>query len=146
MRDAFKNLEEHLNGRTDERAFWFNSSDINETLEIKVVDSIREGMKNLAILRSKSNETLNQLAANKLVWVGAMLRNSNGKIEAWLFRDDVPDGELVSIVPSVQPANSARIVVVGHVKEKQAFFSGDAVTALAGRPLYWIRPVKTNSN
>ncbi len=146
MRDAFKDLEERLNDRTEKRAFWFNSSEMNETLNNDVLVSFRDGVKRVDILRRTTNETLTQLAANKLVWVGAMLRNPNGKIEAWLYRDDVPDGEIVSIVPSVQPASSARIAVVGHVKEKQAFFSGDAETALAGRPLYWIRPVKTNSN
>ena len=127
-------------------SLWFNSSEMNETLNNDVLVSFRDGVKRVDILRRTTNETLTQLAANKLVWVGAMLRNPNGKIEAWLYRDDVPDGEIVSIVPSVQPASSARIVVVGHVKEKHAFFSGDVETALAGRPLYWIRPVKTNSN
>ena len=146
MRDAFTDLEEKLNDRTEKRALWYSPSEINATLENEVTVSIREGMKNLVILKGKTNETLNQLAANKLVWVGAMLRDSNGKIEAWLYRDDVPDGEIVSIVPSVQPANSSRVVIVGRVKRKQASLSGAAETALAGRPLYWIRPVKTNSN
>ena len=119
---------------------------MNATLDNEVIVSVREAMKRVDVLRRKTNETLSQLAASKLVWVGAMLRDSNGKIEAWLYRDDVPDGEIVSIVPGVQPANSARVVIVGRVKGKQASLSGAAETALAGRPLYWIRPVKTNSN
>lgn len=146
MRDSFADLEEKLNDRTEKRALWFNTSEINATLENDVMISVREGLKRVDILRRETNETLNQLAKNKLVWVGAMLRDSNGKIEAWLYRDDVPDGEIVSIVPSVQSANSARVVIVGRAKGKQASLSGAAETALAGRPLYWIRPIKTNSN
>ena len=146
MRDAFKELRKQLDERTDNRAFWFNSSEMNEALDKDVILSFREGMKNLDILRRQTNETLNQLAASKLVWVGAMLRDTNGKVEAWLYRDDVPDGEIVSVIPGVQLADAARVVPVGRINGKQASLSGEAETALAGRPLYWIRPVKTNSN
>ncbi len=146
MRDAFKELEESLNDRTEKRAFWFNSSEMNETLDNDVLVSFREGVERVDTLRRKTNETLNQLAATKLVWVGAMLRNTNGKIEAWLYRDDVPDGDIVSVVPSLKPENAARIAPVGRVSGKQTFLSGDVETSLAGRPLYWIRPATTNSN
>ncbi|HUP79979.1 MAG TPA: hypothetical protein VM260_15610, partial [Pirellula sp.] len=100
MRDAFEDLGKKLYERADNRELWFNRSEMNEALENDVVVSFREGMKNLTILRRKTIETLNQLAGSKLVWVGAMLRDSNGKIEAWLYRDDVPDGEIVCVVPS----------------------------------------------
>ncbi len=146
MRDAFKDLEEKLNDRPEKRALWFNSSVMNDTIEDDVSVSFQEAIKQVDILRRKTNQTLSQLAANKLVWVGAMLRDSNGKIEAWLYRDDVPDGEIVSIIPNVQLANSARIVTVGRVNGKRASLSGGVETALAGRPLYWIRPAKTISN
>ncbi len=146
MRDAFFELDGTLNDRTEKRAFWFNSSEINTTLANEVLAPVREGMKRIDVLQSEANETLRQLAASKLVWVGSMLRDSHGTIEAWLYRDDVPDGEIVSIVPSVQPANSSRVVIVGRVKANQASLSNAAETALAGRPLYWIRPVKKNSN
>ncbi len=146
MQESFKELEERLNDRTEKRALWFNSSELNEVLNNDVVVSLREGLKGADIHRRKTNEALSQLAANKLVWVGAMLRNTDGKIEAWLYRDDVPDGDIVCVIPSVQPDKSARIAPTGRVSGKQAFLSVDAETALAGRPLYWIRPAKTNNN
>ena len=146
MQDSFKDLEESLDDRTEKRALWFNSSELNGKLDNDVLVSLREGLNRVDAQRRKTNEMLNQLAANKLVWVGAMLRNTNGKIEAWLYRDDVPDGAIVCVVPNLKPEKTGRIASAGRISGKQTFLAGDTETALAGRPLYWIRPAKLNNN
>jgi hypothetical protein len=75
-----------------------------------------------------------------------MLRDSNGKIEAWLARDDVPNGTIATVVPSAQASNSSRVVLVGQVEGKKGTLQAEAEAILAGRPLYWIRPLKPVSN
>ena len=119
---------------------------MNDKVADEVTVLIQECLKGMESEKTKANETLKQLSSIKLVWSGAMLRNSAGSIEAWLSRDDVPDGELVCILPTVQPANAGRVTTVGRVVGKKASLAGTSETTLAGRPLFWIRPSKTNSN
>ena len=144
--DAFANLEETLTDRTEKRALWFNGSEMNDVIDPSVLESFRNGLKKMEALKRKSNESVSMLAANKLVWVGAMLRDSNGKVEAWLARDDVPNGTIATVVPSAQASNSSRVVLVGQVEGKKGTLQAEAEAILAGRPLYWIRPLKTVSN
>ncbi len=146
MKVAFLDLDEKLRDRADKRAFWFNSAEMNERIDEAVLVSIKQCMKELENQKATTNEALKRLSTNKLVWVGAMLRDSAGNLDTWLNRDDVPDGELVTIMPTIQSANVARVVQVGRVTGKKPTFSGSSESALAGRPLFWMRPFKTNSN
>ncbi len=146
MKVAFSALEEKLRDRADKRAFWFNSSEMNANMDNEVLACIKECLKELESQKLKLSESLKRLAGSNFEWIGAMMRDSTGKLDAWLNRDDVPDGDVVCIVPAVQPANAGRVVQVGRVAGKKLSFSGSSETSLAGRPLFLICTSKTNSN
>ena len=68
-----------------------------------------------------------------------MLRDSKGKLDTWLYRENVPDGTVYTIAPLPHDKDKGQIVAVGSIRNKQVSFQNKAETALAGRPLFWLR-------
>ncbi|MCE3014667.1 MAG: hypothetical protein ACK56W_18270 [Pirellula sp.] len=146
MRDAFKSLDQKLNDRTELRAFWFNSTPVKDAIDNDVVLSIRDGMKQLELQKRESSDAMKNVAASKLEWVGAMLRGSDGKVQPWLCREELPECNLYCFVSDVQSANSPRVIHVGQVNGKQATLKDSAELTLSGRPLFRIQTTIPNQN
>ena len=146
MFDAFTSLDEKLNESTDNRTLWFIKTDFDAALDPSIVKLVQAGAKDAIQKRDASKQKLSAIANKKLVWVGAMLRDSKGKLEAWVYRDDVPDGDVCTIAPIPNDKDKGQIVAVGSIRNKQLTFQNSPETALAGRPLFWFRLDQPNKN
>lgn len=139
MYDSFNSLDGKLSDSADNRTLWFIKSNFDTALDLNVAKLLQTGAKDAMQSRDFSNQKLSALANKRFVWVGAMLRDSKGKLEAWLYRDDVPDGDVCTIAPIPNEKHKGQIVAVGTIRNKQLSFQNSPETALAGRPLFWLR-------
>ncbi len=139
MYDSFKSLDGKLSDSADNRTLWFIKSNFDTALDPDVAKLLQTGAKDAIQSRVVLNQKLSVLANKRFVWVGAMLRDSKGKLEAWLYRADVPDGTIYTIAPLPNDKAKGQVVAVGSIRNKQVSFQNSAETALAGRPLFWLR-------
>ena len=139
MHDSFIALDGKLSESTDNRTLWFIKSNFDIALDPTMAKLLQTGATDAIQSRDVSNQKLSALANKRFVWIGAMLRDSKGKLDAWLYRENVPDGTVYTIAPLPHDKDKGQIVAVGSIRNKQVSFQNKAETALAGRPLFWLR-------
>jgi hypothetical protein len=74
-----------------------------------------------------------------LVWVGSILRDGQNKLQANLYRADVPDGLLWVVVPNADKTRNGKLVQIGNVTGKTPSLDAATAEAISGRPLFWTR-------
>lgn len=139
MDDSFTSLDGKLSDSADQRTLWFIKSNFDSSLDSSLAKLLQTGAKEALLKRDVSKQQLNVLANKQLVWVGAMLRDPKGKLEAWVYRDDVPDGAIYTIATIPNDKNKGQVIAVGSIRNKKLSFQNTPETALAGRPLFWLR-------
>jgi hypothetical protein len=139
MSEGFKSLEERLNDSSDSRTLWYLRSNLNSNLEPDVIKLLQSCEMETIKKRNAAKDRIRSLANKRMVWIGAMLRNSQGRVEPWLYRNDVPDGEIFTTAPIPGDQDRGQIVAIGTIENKQLSFQSSPEVALAGRPLFWLR-------
>ena len=137
--DSFASLDGKLSDSADNRTVWYLKSNFDSVLDPLMVKLLQTGAKEALLKRDVSKQKLNALANRQLVWVGAMLRDSKGTLEAWFYRDDVPDGTIYTIATITNDKDRGQVIAVGSIRNKKLSFQNTPETALAGRPLFWLR-------
>ena len=139
MYDSFTSVDGKLSESVDNRTLWFIKSNFDTVLDPSVTKLLQAGAKDALQKRDAAKQKLSSLVNKRLVWIGSMLRDSKGKLEAWLYRDDVPDGTVYTIAPIPNDKDKGQLVASGSIRSKKLSFENQPETALAGRPLFWLR-------
>ena len=139
LSEGFKSLEEKLNDSSDSRTLWYLRSNLNSSLEPDVMKLLQSCEMETKKKRNAAIDRIRSLANKRMVWIGAMLRNSQGRVEPWLYRNDVPDGEIFTTSPIPGDKDRGQIVAIGTIGNKELTFQNNPEVALAGRPLFWLR-------
>lgn len=146
MRDSMAALRSSLAESAEERNFWFLKGPLKTSLDPDVLKILQKCSQDVKTQRDASLAAIGQIARNRYVWVGAMLRDTNDKIEPWCYRSDVPNGLLCTVIPSAGASSAGEVVPVGYVQDKQVKLDAPPESLLPGRPLYWMRTSNTVSN
>lgn len=137
IRDAYADFSSSVFETEESRATWFLErqfeTDMDEELRRKLEQAAAKWKKQLA----DRNQAFSAINKRKLVWVGCFLPNASGLIEARMYRNDVPDGELITILPDSSMPERGRIELVGKVESKKASIIERNPSLQAGRPLFW---------
>ncbi len=136
---SFGGVQDVLFATSAQRGRWFLESEINFEMSDELKSAFEKSSKDFRILKDKQNAEFIALSKSKMVWVGELLRDSTGAVSASLYREDVPDGQLYTIVGIPGKNDNWRLVVVGSVSNREGVLESAVENLLPGRPLFWMR-------
>ena len=132
-------VQDVLFATSAQRGRWFIESEINFEMNGELKTAFDQSLKDFRARKEKENADFAALSKSKMVWVGELLRDSTGAVSASLYREDVPDGQLYTIVGVPGKNDNWRLVTVGDVSNREGTLESAVENLLPGRPLYWMR-------
>jgi hypothetical protein len=144
MKEAFSDLQESLFRTSEKRNRWYGLGTYQEGIDPELIKLFQKARENLDVKRKEESTQLQSLSKAKVVWVGAILRDGKGSVSPSLYRQDVPDGVLYTVVSDAARRSVGKLVRVGAVREKSGVLQASSETLLPGRPLFWMRGETSN--
>jgi len=136
---TFSQVQSNLNEKSERRKRWFEESDINDEIRDDLKQLFEKAILRLEETRKTQDTAILNLSKSKLVWAGGLLRDGTGTVKPFLYREDVPDGQLWIVVATGTTPIKGKLVQVGRVENKQVTIKASDNELLAGRPLFWTR-------
>lgn len=136
---AFAQVQANLNESSERRKRWFEEEVTNEDLRDDLTQLFDQAKIRLEETRKSQDSAITNLSKSKLVWAGGLLRDGTGTVKPFLYREDVPDGQLWIVVATGTTPIKGKLVQVGRVENKQVTIKASDNELLAGRPLFWTR-------
>jgi hypothetical protein len=136
---AFAQVQANLNESSERRKRWFEEEVTNEDLRDDLSQLFNQAKIRLEETRKSQDSAITNLSKSKLVWAGGLLRDGTGTVKPFLYREDVPDGQLWIVVATGTTPIKGKLVQVGRVENKQVTIKASDNELLAGRPLFWTR-------
>lgn len=143
---AFAQVQSNLNENSERRKRWFEETLTNELLRDDLKQLFEEAKVRLEETRKAEDTAILNLSKSKLVWAGGLLRDASGSVKPFLYREDVPDGQLWILVATGATPIKGKLVQVGRVENKQVTLKASDNELLAGRPLFWTKSLVSSSS
>jgi hypothetical protein len=136
---AFADVQSELNGSSEKRKRWYEEKEANDSMSESLTNLYNTAVQRVEAFQKNEEAALSALSRSRLVWAGSILRDGQNKLQANLYRADVPDGLLWVVVPNANKNQNGKLVQIGNVTEKTPSLDAAANEALSGRPLFWTR-------
>lgn len=137
LRDAYQNTNDYLFNRSEARAAWFAESPFDANLEPDLIRELKASSEKWNSSLGDRKKSLAEISKSKLVWVGSILPDTNGKLVAFFYRSDVPNGTLLTITTNGISTDRGELSLVGKVSNGEGQLNTIGSAVQAGRPLYW---------
>ena len=139
IRESFTGVQDALFPRADARGKWFLENPINFDFDATVKNAFDKACQDALSRKEKENVDFTSLSKSRVVWVGVILKGSSNDMVASLYRSDVPDGQLYTLLGVPGRNENWRLVMVGSVRNQEGQLDRSIGNQLPGRPLYWMR-------
>lgn len=139
MKKIFTPIQEELFRTSESRNRWYVEADLNEVVSAEVSNLFQEAKKQVAATLKEESSEFQSLSRARVVFVGKLLREEDGKIGISLTRADVPEGVLWVIAPKGTNGDNGRLVKIGTVQERIGRLESSENEWLNGRAVFWTR-------
>jgi hypothetical protein len=136
---AFADVQSELNGSSEKRKRWYEEKEATDSMGESLVNLYKTAVERVEAFQKNDEAALSALSRSRLVWVGSILRDGQNKLQANLYRADVPDGLLWVVVPNADKTRNGKLVQIGNVTGKTPSLDAATAEAISGRPLFWTR-------
>jgi len=136
---AFADVQSELNGSSEKRKRWYEEKEATDSMGESLVNLYKTAVERVEAFQKNDEAALSALSRSRLVWVGSILRDGQNKLQANLYRADVPDGLLWVVVPNAEKTRNGKLVQIGNVTGKTPSLDAATAEAISGRPLFWTR-------
>lgn len=138
---AFADVQSELNGSSEKRKRWYEEKEATDSMGESLVNLYKTAVERVEAFQKNDEAALSALSRSRLVWVGSILRDGQNKLQANLYRADVPDGLLWVVVPNADKTRNGKLVQIGNVTGKTPSLDAATAEAISGRPLFWTREI-----
>ena len=138
---AFADVQSELNGSSEKRKRWYEEKEATDSMGESLVNLYKTAVERVEAFQKNDEAALSALSRSRLVWVGSILRDGQNKLQANLYRADVPDGLLWVVVPNAEKTRNGKLVQIGNVTGKTPSLDAATAEAISGRPLFWTREI-----
>jgi hypothetical protein len=136
---GFAQVQTNLNENSERRKRWFDEQLTNDEIREDLRKAFDQAKIQLEETRRAQDTAIANLAKSKLVFAGGLLRDGSGNIKPFLYREDVPDGQIWIVVATGTTPIKGKLVQVGQVENKKVTLKASDNELLAGRPIFWTR-------
>jgi primosomal protein N'' len=138
---AFADVQSELNDNSEKRKRWYEMKEMGESMNESLTTLYKAAIQKVEAVQKNDDAILTALSKSRLVWVGGILRDGQGKPQPNLYRNDVPDGLLWVVVPVAGKAKNGKLVSVGRVTGNMPTLEDASSDVVSGRPLFWTREI-----
>lgn len=136
LKQSLKSVSDLLEQRKSRERNWYRLHKAEDTLESALFTELKSSCSHAYRGVPANHLHLQHLGAAKLVFAGALARDSGGKLEIWLSSATTPDGKLLVARATGANADSVRLESVGQIENGNVALATSALGQLAGRPVF----------
>lgn len=141
FKKAFAEVQSELSDNSEKRKRWYEMKEMNESMSESLTNLYKAAVEKVQAVQKNDDAVLTALSKSRLVWVGGILRDGQGKPQPSLYRNDIPDGLLWVVVPVAGNGKNGKLVTVGRVTDKMPTLENGSRDVVSGRPLFWTREI-----
>ena len=146
FKTAFTEVQSNLNENSERRKRWFEQTQTKETLRDDLNQLFDKAKVRLDEARKAEETAILDLTKSNVVWAGGLLRDASGTVKPFLYREEVPDGQLWILVATGGTPIKGKLVQVGRIENNQVSLKASDNELLAGRPLFWTKALSSSSS
>jgi hypothetical protein len=146
FKTSFTEVQSNLNENSERRKRWFEQTQTKETLRDDLNQLFDKAKVRLDGARKAEETAILNLSKSNVVWAGGLLRDASGTVKPFLYREEVPDGQLWILVATGGTPIKGKLVQVGRIDNKQVSLKASDNELLAGRPLFWTKALSSSSS